>query len=48
MGQGVLLFTLDNPAHEFIHFAFKGHDRKLYNTRVREILRLPALETKIH
>jgi hypothetical protein len=37
-----------DPAHEFIHFAFRGHDRRLYSTRVREILRLPALETKIH
>jgi hypothetical protein len=37
-----------DPAHEFIHFAFQGRDRRLYNTRVREILRLPALETKIH
>jgi hypothetical protein len=34
-----------DPAHEFIHFAFRGRD---YSTRVREILRLLALETKIH
>jgi hypothetical protein len=37
-----------DPAHQFIHFAFRGHDRRLYSTRVREILRLPASETKIH
>jgi hypothetical protein len=37
-----------DPAHEFIHFAFRGHDRRLYSSRVREILRLPALDTKIH
>jgi hypothetical protein len=37
-----------DPAHEFIHFAFRGHDCRLYSTRVREILRLPASETKIH
>jgi hypothetical protein len=37
-----------DPAHEFIHFAFRGRDRRLYSTRVREILRLPASETKIH
>jgi hypothetical protein len=35
-------------AHEFIHFAFRGRDRRLYSTRVREIVRLPASETKIH
>jgi hypothetical protein len=35
-------------AYEFIHFAFRGRDRRLYSTRVREILRLPASETKIH
>jgi hypothetical protein len=37
-----------DPAHEFIHFAFQGHDRRLYSTRVREILRLLASDTKIH
>jgi hypothetical protein len=37
-----------NPAYEFIHFSFRGHDHRLYSTRVREILRLLALETKIH
>jgi hypothetical protein len=37
-----------DPAHEFIHFAFRGRDRRLYSTRVWEILRLPALEMKIH
>jgi hypothetical protein len=37
-----------DPAHEFIDFAFRGRDRRLYSTRVREILRLLALETKIH
>jgi hypothetical protein len=37
-----------DPAHQFIHFAFRGRDRRLYSTRVREILRLPASETKIH
>jgi hypothetical protein len=37
-----------DPAHEFIHFAFRGRDRRLYSTRVREILRLSASETKIH
>jgi hypothetical protein len=37
-----------DPAHEFIHFAFRGHDRRLYNTWVWEILRLPTLEMKIH
>jgi hypothetical protein len=37
-----------DPAHEFIHFAFRGRDRRLYSTRVREILRLLASETKIH
>jgi hypothetical protein len=37
-----------DPAHEFIHFAFRGHDHRLYSTRVREILRLPASETKIY
>jgi hypothetical protein len=37
-----------DPAHEFIHFAFRGCDRRIYNTRVWEILRLPASETKIH
>jgi hypothetical protein len=31
-----------NPAHQFIHFAFRGRDRRLYSTRVWEILRLPA------
>jgi hypothetical protein len=31
-----------DPAHQFIHFAFRGRDRRLYSTRVREILRLPA------
>jgi hypothetical protein len=37
-----------DSAHEFIHFAFRGRDRRLYNIKVREILRLPASETKIH
>jgi hypothetical protein len=37
-----------DPAHEFIHFAFRGRDHRLYSTRVREILRLSASETKIH
>jgi hypothetical protein len=37
-----------DPAHEFIHFAFRGRDHRLYNTRVREILRIPASETKIY
>jgi hypothetical protein len=37
-----------DPAHEFIHFVFRGHDCRLYSTRVQEILRLPASETKIH
>jgi hypothetical protein len=37
-----------DPAHEFIHFAFRGHDRRLYSTRVQEILRLPTSDTKIH
>jgi hypothetical protein len=37
-----------DPAHDFIHFAFRGRDRRLYSTRVWEILRLPASETKIH
>jgi hypothetical protein len=37
-----------DPAHEFIHFAFRGRDRRLYSTRVREILRLPSSKTKIH
>jgi hypothetical protein len=37
-----------DPAHKFIHFAFRGRDRRLYNTRVWEILRLPASEMKIH
>jgi hypothetical protein len=37
-----------DPAHEFIHFAFRGRDHRLYSTRVREILILPASETKIH
>jgi hypothetical protein len=37
-----------DPAHEFIHLAFRGHDRRLYSTRVWEILRLPASETRIH
>jgi hypothetical protein len=36
------------PTHKFIHFAFRGRDRRLYSIRVREILRLLALETKIH
>jgi hypothetical protein len=35
-------------AHDFIHLAFRGRDRRLYSTTVREILRLPASETKIH
>jgi hypothetical protein len=35
-------------ALEFIHFAFRGRDRRLYSTRVREILRLSASDTKIH
>jgi hypothetical protein len=37
-----------DPAHEFIHFVFRGRDHRLYSTRVREILRLLALEMKIH
>jgi hypothetical protein len=37
-----------DPAHEFIHFAFRGCDCRLYGIRVREILRLPASETRIH
>jgi hypothetical protein len=37
-----------DPAHEFIHFASRGRDHRLYSTRVWEILRLPASETKIH
>jgi hypothetical protein len=37
-----------DPAHEFIHFAFRGRDCRLYSTRVREILRLPSSETRIH
>jgi hypothetical protein len=37
-----------DPAHQFIHVAFRGCDRRLYSTRVREILRLSASETKIH
>jgi hypothetical protein len=37
-----------DPAHEFIHFAFRGRDHRLHSTRVREILRLPSSETRIH
>jgi hypothetical protein len=37
-----------DPAHQFIHFAFRGRDRTLYSTRVREILRIPTLEIRIH
>jgi hypothetical protein len=37
-----------DPAHKFIHFAFRGRDHRLYNTRVREILRLSSSEMKIH
>jgi hypothetical protein len=37
-----------DPAHKFIHFAFRGRDRRLYNIRVWEILILPSSETKIH
>jgi hypothetical protein len=37
-----------DPAHEFIHFAFQGRDRRLYSTRVWEILKLLASDTKIH
>ena len=29
-----------DPQHRFIHFAFRGRDYRLTNTRVREILRL--------
>ena len=34
--------------HRFIHLAFKGHDHRLYNNRVREILRILELVTRIH
>ena len=34
--------------HRFIHFTFRGRDRRLYNNRAKEILRIPELATKIH
>jgi hypothetical protein len=37
-----------DPAHQFIHFAFRGHDRRLYSTRVWEILTIPTSKTRIH
>ena len=37
-----------NPGHTFIHFTFRGRDRRLYSSRVREILRIPESATRIH
>jgi hypothetical protein len=37
-----------DPAHQFILFAFRGRNRRLYNTRVQEILRILTSETRIH
>jgi hypothetical protein len=37
-----------DPAHQFIHFAFRGRDRRLYSTRVWKILRILTSETRIH
>jgi hypothetical protein len=37
-----------DPGHKYIHFAFRGHECRLYITRVREILRIPESATKIH
>jgi len=37
-----------DPGHRYIHFSFRGHDHRLYNNRVREILRILELATRIH
>ena len=37
-----------DPGHRFIHFTFRGCDRRLYSNRVREILRILELATRIH
>ena len=37
-----------DPSYRFIHFAFRGRDRRLYNNRIREILRILESATRIH
>ena len=37
-----------NPAHRFIHFAFRGHDYRLMSFRVREILRILEAPIRLH
>ena len=37
-----------DPGHRFIHFTFRGCDRRLYSDRVREILRILGSATQIH
>ena len=34
--------------HRFIHFAFRGRDRRLYSNKVREILMILESATRIH
>ena len=34
--------------YRYIHFAFRGRDRRLYSNRIREILRILELATRIH
>jgi hypothetical protein len=37
-----------DPRHQYIHFAFADKDFRLQSSRAREILRIPASETRIH
>ena len=37
-----------DPAHRFIHFAFRGRDYRLMSFRVREILRLQESPIRLH
>jgi hypothetical protein len=37
-----------DPGHQYIHFAFADRDFRLQSSRATEILRIPALETRIH
>ena len=37
-----------DPAHRFIHFAFRGRDYRLTSFRVRGILRIPEAPILLH
>ena len=37
-----------DPGHRYIHFTFRGRDRRLYSNRVREILRILESPIRLH